>query len=78
MKAFEIAEKKSQDLTTKLAEADHDKKSAEATLDMVERQAEGQRVLLRQAKEQLAASKEQVIALKKKLEEAEKARDQAK
>ena len=37
MKAFEIAEKKSQDLTTKLAEADHAKKSAEAALNVVER-----------------------------------------
>ena len=77
MKAFEIVNKKSQDLTAKLAKADHAKKSAKAALDVVERQAEGQRVLLRQAKEQLANSKEQIIALKKKLEETEKARDQA-
>ena len=34
-------------------------------------------MLLRQAKDQLATSKEQIIALKKKLEEAEKARDRA-
>ena len=40
-------------------------------------QAEGQRVLLHQAEDQLAASKEQIIVLKKKLEEAEKARDKA-
>ena len=77
MKAFEIVNKKSQDLTAKLAKADHAKKSVKAALDVVERQAEGQRVLLRQAKEQLANSKEQIIALKKKLEETEKARDQA-
>ena len=77
MKAFEIVNKKSQDLTAKLAKADHAKKSAKAALDVVERQAEGQRVLLRQATEQLANSKEQIIALKKKLEETEKARDQA-
>ena len=37
MKAFEIVEKKSQDLMAKLAEADYEKMSAEAALDMVER-----------------------------------------
>jgi len=68
MKSFEVVEKKSQDLTAKLAEADHAKKSVEFALNVVERQAEGQRVLLRQAEEQLAASKEQIDALKKKLE----------
>ena len=51
MKSFKIAEKKSQDLTTKLAEANHAKKSVKAALDIVERQAKGQRVLLRQAEE---------------------------
>ena len=51
MKAFKLAEKKSQDIMAKLAEADHAKKSIESALDVVERQAEGQRVLLRQAEE---------------------------
>ena len=77
VKSFEVVEKKSQDLIAKLAEADHAKKSAEFALNVVERQAEGQRVLLCQAEEQLAAYKEQIAALKKKLEETEKARDQA-
>ena len=40
VKAFELAEKKSQDLTAKLAEADREKKSAKATLDVVERLTE--------------------------------------
>ena len=40
VKAFELAKKKSQKLNTKLAEAKRDKKSAEATLNGVERQAE--------------------------------------
>ena len=39
MKAFELAEKKSQDVNARLVEADRDKKSVEATLDGVERQA---------------------------------------
>ena len=43
MKASKLVEKKSQELTAKLVEVDQDKKSAEATLDVVERQAEAQR-----------------------------------
>ena len=37
VKAFKLAEKKSQNLNAKLVEADRDKKSVEATLDGVER-----------------------------------------
>ena len=47
MKAFELVKKKSQDLTTKLVEANQDKKSVEAALEGVQRQAEAQRKLLR-------------------------------
>ena len=49
MKAFELAEKKSQDLNAKLAKTDWDEKSAEATLDIVERQMEAQHKQLCQA-----------------------------
>ena len=42
VKAFELAGKKSQDLTAKLVEADQGKKSVETTLDGVERQVEAQ------------------------------------
>ena len=77
MKAFKIAEMKSQDLTTKLAKADHAKKSIESVLNVVERQAESQRLILRQIENQLAIAKEQITALGKKLEEAEKAKEQA-
>ena len=72
-----MAEKSNQELKSKLIEAQTDKKSAKATLDSTKRQAEGQRVLFCQAEDQLIASKEQIIALKKKLEEVEKAKDQA-
>ena len=48
MKAFEIAEKKSQDLTTKLAEVNHAKKSVKFALNVVERQVESQRLILLQ------------------------------
>ena len=37
MKAFELAEKKSENLNAKLVEADQDKKSTETTLDMAKR-----------------------------------------
>ena len=40
MKAFKMVEKKSQDLNAKLVEVDWDKRSVEATLDVVERQVE--------------------------------------
>ena len=60
-----------------MLEEERERKSAATALDSVERQAEGQRVLLCNAEDQLAVSKEQIIALKKKLEEVEKAKDQA-
>ncbi|KAK9991462.1 hypothetical protein SO802_026447 [Lithocarpus litseifolius] len=75
VKAFEVAEKKSQNLTAKLAEVEHDKKSAEATLAVVERQTEAQRKQLRQAKDELTAIKGQIKTLVKKLEEAKKAKE---
>ena len=77
VKAFELAKKKSQKLNTKLAEAKRDKKSAEAALNGVERQAEVQRKQLRQAEDELSTAKRQVKVLTKKLEEAEKAKKQA-
>ena len=77
VEAFNLAEKRISEMKNKLSKVERDKKSAEATLDNVEKQAEGQQVLLRQAEDQLVASKGQTTALKKKLEEAEKARDLA-
>ena len=53
MKAFELAEKKSEYLNAKLVEADQDKKSVEAALDMVKRQPEAQRKQLRQVEDEL-------------------------
>ena len=74
--AFHVAEKSNQELKRKLLEEERERKSAIAALDNTKRQAEGQQVLLCNAKDQLAASKEHIIALKKKLEEVEKAKDQ--
>ena len=70
-----MVKESNQELKNKLTKVERDKRSAEATLDNAERQAEGQRVLLGLAEDQLATSKEQIVTLKKKLEEAEKARD---
>ena len=50
-------------------ERERERESAVIALESVERQAEGQRVLLRNAEEQLVASREQILALKKKLKE---------
>ena len=77
VKAFKLAEKKSQNLNAKLVEADWDKKSAKATLDGVERQVEAQHKQLRQAEDELSVAKSQFKVLTKKLEEAEKAKEQA-
>ena len=76
--AFHMVEKSNQNLKAKLIKAKFERKSVVAALDNVEKQAEGQRVLLRNAEDQLAASEEQIIALKKRLEEVEKAKNQAK
>ena len=70
MEAFHVAKKSNQELK-------RDIKSVEVALDSAKRQAKGQQVLLYQAEDQLATSKEQTITLKKKLEEVEKAKDQA-
>ena len=72
-----MVEKSNQELKNKLTKAKRDKRSAETALDNAEREAKGQKVLLRQGEDQLASFKEQIIALKKKLEETENAKDQA-
>ena len=61
--AFHVAEKCVQELKVKLTKEERERKSVAAALDSAERQEIGQRVLLRNAKDQLAASKEQILAL---------------
>ena len=53
----------------------HARKSIDVALEGAERQAKSQRKLAREANDQLAASKEQLVALKKQLEEAQRLRD---
>ena len=55
---FKIAEQSIKDLRKELAEEEKAKKSADAALEGVERQAEEQRQLLREAKDQLAYSQQ--------------------
>ena len=47
VEAFRVANKKSQELTTKLAKAEKDRKSVEVVLDEAEKQAEAQHKQLR-------------------------------
>ena len=79
VKAFNVVKKSNQELKIKLLEKEREreKKSAATAFDSAEKQIEGQRVLLCNVEDQLAASKTQIVALKKKLEEAEKARELA-
>ena len=76
--AFNVVEKKIQELTTKLNEADRDKKSTKAALQGAERQVESQCKQLCQVEDQLFVAKRLITGLKKKLEKAKKAKDQAK
>ena len=77
VEALNMAEQSNKELKKQLLEEQREKKSAAATLDNVEKQAESQRVLLRNTEDQLTASKTQIVALTKILEEAEKAKVQA-
>ena len=63
-----MVEKRIQELKSKLLEEERERKSAAIALDIAERQAEGQRVLLPNTEDQLAASKAQITTLKMKLE----------
>ena len=67
VEAFNVAEKSNQELKKKLLEEERERKSATTALDSVEKQAESQRMLFRNAGDQLAASKTQITTLKKKL-----------
>ena len=60
-----INENSNVDLRKKLTAKEQARKSADAALKSAERQAESQRKLTNEANEQLAAYKEQLVALKK-------------
>ena len=67
---FNIADQNIKNLRKKLAGEEKARKSVDVALEGAERQAEKQRQLLREAKDQLPSSQKQLVALKKKLEEA--------
>ena len=70
MQSFNIADQSNKDLRNKLAEEERAQKSADLALESAQRQAEEQRLLLCDTKEQLASSKKQIATLRKKLKEA--------
>ena len=74
MEAFQVAEKSFKETKKKLLEEEKERKSAIAALEGAEKQAETQRLQLWNVKDQLAATKTQIVALKKKLEEVENAK----
>ena len=53
MEAFQVAENSNQDLNKRLLEEEKERKSTAATFESVEKQAESQRLLLRNAEDQL-------------------------
>ena len=65
MQTLTIAENSNTDLKKKLITEEQARKSADAALKGAERQAESQRKLTNEANKQIAASKEQLAALKK-------------
>ena len=75
MQTLTIAENSNTDLKQKLKAENYAKKSTKVALKGVETQAESQRKLTNETKEQLAASKEQVATLKQQLEEAKKLKE---
>ena len=67
MQTLTIAKQSNVELKKKLADEEHARKSVDLALESTQRQAEDQRKLLREANDQLAASKEQMETLRKQL-----------
>ena len=65
MHTLVVAENSNVDLKKKLTAEEQARKSVDSALEGAERQAKSQRNLAREANDQLAASKEQLTALKK-------------
>ena len=65
VESFNIANQSNKDLRKKLKEEEQARKSVHSTLESTQKQAEDQRLLLRDAKEQLVSSKEQIASLRK-------------
>ena len=74
VEAFNVVERSIQELKKRLQVEEKERQYVAAALENTEKQAESQRLLLRNVEDLLAASKTQIAALKKRLEEVEKAR----
>ena len=70
MQTLTIAENSNADLKEKLKAEEQQRKSADAALKGAETQAESQRKLANEIKGQLVTAKEQIVALRQQLEEA--------
>ena len=70
MQTLTVVENSNADLKKKLTAEEQAWERADSALKGAERQAESQRKLARETNDQLVASKEQLVALKKQLEEA--------
>ena len=57
MQTLNVAEQSNTELKKKLADEEHARKSADSALEGAQRQAENQRKLVREANDQLVASK---------------------
>ena len=75
MQTLTIAEQSNAELKKKLADEEHARWSADSALEGALRQAEDQRKRLCETTDQLTASREQMTALKKQLEEAQRLKD---
>ena len=75
MQTLAVAENSNVDLKKKLTAKEQARKSVDSALEGAERQAKSQRKLACETNDQLATSKEQLAALKKQLEEAQRLRD---
>ena len=65
VESFNIANQSNKDLRKKLKEEEQARRSTDSALEGAQKQAENQMLLLRDAKEQLASSKEQIASLRK-------------
>ena len=65
VESFNIANQTNNDLRKKLKEEEQVRRSTDSALEGAQKQAENQRLLLCDAKEQLASSKEQITSLRK-------------
>ena len=75
MQTLNVAEQSNVELKKRLANEEHARKSANSALEGAQRQAESQTKLACEANDQLAASNEQLVTLRKQLEETQKLRN---